>query len=119
MPFAINDATRFISPTKTPEFLAAGIPVVSTPVEDVVKSWGKLGLASIAASAESMCEEIDRTLIVDRSLWLKRVDQALGAMSWDMTIAAMVGLIDRQLPSRKVPFVSLAAATASLGDAHV
>ena len=40
MPFALNEATRYISPTKTPEFLAAGVPVVSTPVADVVADWG-------------------------------------------------------------------------------
>ena len=40
MPFALNEATRFISPTKTPEYLAAGCPVVSTPVRDVVRSYG-------------------------------------------------------------------------------
>src|SRR5690606_15440395 len=40
MPFALNDATRFISPTKTPEYLAAGKPVVSTPITDVVRHYG-------------------------------------------------------------------------------
>ena len=48
MPFALNEATRFISPTKTPEFLAAGVPVVSTPVPDVVRDWGSGGLVEIA-----------------------------------------------------------------------
>ena len=40
MPFALNEATRFISPTKTPEYLAAGRPVVSTPIVDVVRQYG-------------------------------------------------------------------------------
>lgn len=119
MPFAINEATRFISPTKTPEFLAAGIPVVSTPVEDVVRSWGKPGLVNIAANAQQMCAEIDRALVVDRSLWLKRVDLALSAMSWDQTFAAMLVLINRQLPSQKLPTASLVAEVSGLGDAHV
>jgi len=52
LPFALNESTRFISPTKTPEYLAAGLPVVSTPITDVVKSYGDLGLVSIARSAE-------------------------------------------------------------------
>ena len=39
MPFALNASTRFISPTKTPEYLAAGLPVVSTPVVDVVAQY--------------------------------------------------------------------------------
>ena len=42
MPFALNAATRFISPTKTPEYLAAGMPVVSTPIADVVRAYGTL-----------------------------------------------------------------------------
>jgi glycosyltransferase involved in cell wall biosynthesis len=50
MPFALNESTRFISPTKTPEFLAAGLPVVSTPVLDVVRDWGEAGLVDIAPS---------------------------------------------------------------------
>ena len=44
MPFALNESTRFISPTKTPEYLAAGRPVVSTPIRDVVRPYGELGL---------------------------------------------------------------------------
>jgi glycosyltransferase involved in cell wall biosynthesis len=119
MPFAINEATRFISPTKTPEFLAAGIPVVSTPIEDVVKSWGKPGLVSIASTASQMCAEIDRALTVDRSLWLKRVDLALASMSWDQTFAAMLALIDLQSPFRKHSVANHITATAILGDAHV
>ncbi|MDQ4061394.1 MAG: glycosyltransferase, partial [Pseudomonadota bacterium] len=42
MPFALNESTRYISPTKTPEFLAAGVPVVSTPITDVVRPYGEL-----------------------------------------------------------------------------
>ena len=40
MPFALNESTKFISPTKTPEFLAAGKPVVSTSIHDVVHPYG-------------------------------------------------------------------------------
>ena len=47
MPFALNESTRFISPTKTPEFLAAGLPVCSTPITDVVSPYGDLGLVAI------------------------------------------------------------------------
>ena len=51
MPFAINEATRFISPTKTPEYLAGGKMVVSTPVKDVVAGYGECARVSIAATA--------------------------------------------------------------------
>ena len=43
MPFALNESTRFISPTKTPEYLAGGCPVVSTPITDVVRTYGDTG----------------------------------------------------------------------------
>ena len=48
LPFARNEATRFISPTKTPEYLAAGKPVVSTSIRDVVRPYGEQGLVRIA-----------------------------------------------------------------------
>ena len=48
MPFARNEATRYISPTKTPEYLAAGLPVVSTSIRDVVEPYGRQGLVAIA-----------------------------------------------------------------------
>ena len=52
MPFARNEATRYISPTKTPEYLAAGLPVVSTPIRDVVEPYGRDGLVAIADTVE-------------------------------------------------------------------
>ncbi len=51
LPFALNDATRFISPTKTLEYLAARKPVISTPIADVVDPYGKDGLVGIASGA--------------------------------------------------------------------
>jgi glycosyltransferase involved in cell wall biosynthesis len=50
--FADNESTKFISPTKTPEYLAAGKPVVSTPIRDVVRPYGELELVQIAATAK-------------------------------------------------------------------
>ena len=44
LPFARNESTEFISPTKTPEYLAAGLPVVSTSIRDVVRPYQELGL---------------------------------------------------------------------------
>jgi UDP-galactopyranose mutase len=95
MPFAINDATKFISPTKTPEYLAAGKPVVSTPVRDVVRHYGRLQGVKIASTAEEFiagCEDALR-LAADGGDWLAAVDQALSSMSWDITQRRMAGLI--------------------------
>jgi UDP-galactopyranose mutase len=91
LPFARNPSTRFISPTKTPEYLAAGRPVVSTPITDVVRSYGEAGLARIAETPEEFvlaCEAALRD--AERpAAWLARVDRALGQMSWDSTYARM------------------------------
>ncbi|WJM85500.1 glycosyltransferase [Dickeya chrysanthemi] len=53
MPFAMNASTRFISPTKTPEYLAGGRPVVSTPIHDVVRTYGDTGVVRIADTPDA------------------------------------------------------------------
>ena len=89
MPFAINDATRFISPTKTPEFLAAGLPVVSTAIRDVVRPYGEAGLVEIASTTDETLSAFVRVLSMPRLDWLARVDAQLAKGSWDRTWAAM------------------------------
>lgn len=91
MPFARNAATRFISPTKTPEYLAAGRPVISTPIHDVVHSYGQNGLVSIAETAEDVIAAAENIMRrPNHSSWLKRVDFHLGEQSWDITWAGML-----------------------------
>jgi glycosyltransferase involved in cell wall biosynthesis len=93
MPFALNEATRFISPTKTPEFLAAGVPVVSTGIRDVIRPYGEKGLVEIAASAEEMVAKAEALMARPRASWLARVDRHLAGGSWDKTWNAMCRLI--------------------------
>ena len=90
MPFALNDATRFISPTKTPEFLAAGVPVVSTAVADVVNPYGAAGHVEIASNAEEFVAKIELLLSRPKTRWLSAVDEHLAEMSWDKTWARMM-----------------------------
>jgi len=98
MPFAMNESTRFISPTKTPEYLAAGKPVVSTPVRDVVRPYGEKGLVEIASTAEEFVAAANRILLVGNSdYWLSRVDAFLDQMSWDRTFNEMKSLIESQV----------------------
>ncbi len=95
MPFALNESTRFISPTKTPEYLAAGKPVVSTPVRDVVRSYVDGGLVRIAATAGEMIAGIEDCLAgkCTGPGWLEAVDRVLDTTSWDQTWAQMRDLI--------------------------
>ncbi|HEX3700682.1 MAG TPA: UDP-galactopyranose mutase [Phenylobacterium sp.] len=91
MPFAINESTRFISPTKTPEYLAGGRPVVSTPIVDVARHYGELEAVKIAATPTEFVEACDQALALSRLKgdWLKAVDATLSALSWDETFARM------------------------------
>jgi glycosyltransferase involved in cell wall biosynthesis len=73
MPFAINESTRFISPTKTPEYLAAGLPVVSTPIRDVKRQYGELGLVQIEGTPDGFLAAIEQALTYDMGLkWRAR-----------------------------------------------
>jgi UDP-galactopyranose mutase len=84
LPFARNDATRFISPTKTPEYLAAGRPVVSTSIRDVVRPYGDRGLVCIADDPTSFIRGIEKSLTFGPD-WLSKVDAYLWNLSWDQT----------------------------------
>ncbi|MBV6844570.1 glycosyltransferase family 1 protein [Xanthomonas campestris pv. paulliniae] len=91
MPFAMNASTRFISPTKTPEYLAGGCPVVSTPIHDVVRTYGDTGVVRIAATADAFVAACEAALqdSADRTQLLDRADAVLGDMSWDHTYDLM------------------------------
>ncbi|MBD1842066.1 glycosyltransferase family 1 protein [Cyanobacteria bacterium FACHB-63] len=91
LPFALNESTRFISPTKTPEYLAAGKPVVSTSIRDVVRPYGELGLVHIADRAEEFIEQVELAMQQGQS---ERVEDFLAQMSWDQTWEAMMQQID-------------------------
>ena len=97
MPFAINEATRFISPTKTPEYLAAGLPVVSTPIADVVRQYGDCSGVQVAGTPEAFAACIDQALTLRPASWRPAADALLAGMSWDGTWAAMAALIGRTL----------------------
>ncbi len=79
MPFAINEATRFISPTKTPEYLAGGKPVVSTPIRDVVRHYGDITGVRIAADADAFVAACREALVLAQT-WLDAVDDKLASM---------------------------------------
>ncbi|WP_276484186.1 glycosyltransferase [Paraflavitalea pollutisoli] len=94
MPFARNQATRYISPTKTPEYLAGGKPVISTSIQDVIHPYGALNLVEIADTPEAFITCAEKMLSEsDKTTWLETVDAYLITTSWDKTWQAMVALI--------------------------
>jgi UDP-galactopyranose mutase len=105
MPFAINESTRFISPTKTPEYLAGGRPVVSTPIADVIRHYGDLDAVFIAGGHEAFIDACEKALALSRKPngWLGAVDAKLANLSWDTTYARMAGLVKQAIAPAEGP----------------
>ena len=96
-PFAINESTRFISPTKTPEYLAGGKPVVSTGIVDVRRHYGELEAVCVADTHEAFIQGCEAALALSKaktSIWRDAVEVALAELSWDKTYARMAALVD-------------------------
>jgi glycosyltransferase involved in cell wall biosynthesis len=95
MPFALNEATRAISPTKTLEYLAAGLPVVSTRVPDVVADYGGVvHLADDAAAFAAGCRQVVTDSAAERE---RRIRHIKKRQEWDNIAATMHGLIRPEL----------------------
>ncbi|MBK6004955.1 glycosyltransferase family 1 protein [Ramlibacter ginsenosidimutans] len=123
LPFALNESTRFISPTKTLEYMACGKPSVSTAIRDVVEPYGHV--VPIRADAEGFvqaCDEILARSESERDEHRFALAAILAKTSWDATAAAMGELIAQAEAAREaqeLPAVAdiateLARATASL-----
>lgn len=110
LPFARNESTRFISPTKTPEYLAAGLSVVSTSIADVVRPYGSEGLVHIADTPGEFIAAAEQAIATRHSkARLAKVDKFLGQMSWDATWERMATLVEdvareaEPVPERRLP----------------
>jgi len=104
LPFAINESTKFISPTKILEYLAAGKPVISTSIRDVVQPYGENGLVRIASNVAEFvaaAEEIVSESADDRAKWLSEVDSFLADSYWDNTWGEMLGLLESAIAGKK------------------
>ncbi len=101
--FARNESTRFISPTKTPEYLAAGKPVISTSIRDVVRPYGELNLVRIADTGTDFIQAAEELLSEwqDRTDWLTKVDDFLANMSWDKTWGQMSLLLNQAIKTQR------------------
>ena len=102
LPFARNESTRFISPTKTPEYLSAGKPVVSTSIRDVVRPYGQLGFVRIADNVEEFVQACAEAMNEDAEKRVREVDAFLAETSWDRTWRRMSELIEDVITLRRV-----------------
>lgn len=111
MPFALNASTRFISPTKTPEYMASGLPVVSTAIADVVSSYGGLGSIRIAEDARSFVTACEALLSADsrtRAAWRAEAEACLADKSWDGTVARIARQLQNGLVAPQIARITAA-----------
>jgi glycosyltransferase involved in cell wall biosynthesis len=94
LPFARNDATRFISPTKTLEYMAAELPIVSTPITDVAEPYGDIVyLGDTPTEFLAACEAALESGPEERASRTARMRRVLTGTSWDVTASAMETLL--------------------------
>jgi UDP-galactopyranose mutase len=111
LPFARNESTKYISPTKTPEYLAAGVPAISTSIRDVVHPYGQQGLVKIADAVPEFVASAEELMGqgFDYLKWLEEVDEALAFNSWDGTWARMMELVNLSVKNRYPDLISTEA----------
>jgi len=103
LPFAINDSTKFISPTKVLEYMAAELPSVSTPITDVKVPYGDV--VEIAESHADFIAACERQLALTpeaRATMAARMREVVAGTSWDLTARSMHELIESAVRSNKV-----------------
>jgi UDP-galactopyranose mutase len=119
LPFALNESTRFISPTKTPEYLAAGLRVISSPIRDVVTPYGDLGLVEIVKDAGEFIRVADSLLASPQSKESRAAaDRFLAQSSWDKTWTRMNDLINTAIISKRAPAAHLEAGSLAMEGAN-
>ena len=104
LPFALNDATRFISPTKTLEYMAAERPIVSTPITDVAEPYSDI--VRIAEGPEAFiaaCDAALRESEEERNHRIALMREVLARTSWDRTVAGMERLLDEAAARHGAP----------------
>ena len=104
IPFALNESTKYISPTKTPEYLAAGIPVISSAITDVVNPYKTLDLVEIANTTDEWiaCAEKLLSPSFNKEEWLQNVDAYLNTISWEITVAEMTEKILKTISNKNL-----------------
>lgn len=91
MPFALNESTEFISPTKTLEYMAADKPIISTAIKDVVRDYSKA--LDVISNAEEFSQAISGVLQAENTHDSARFEAILKKTSWDATVGKMMELL--------------------------
>jgi UDP-galactopyranose mutase len=104
MPFALNESTRFISPTKSLEYMAAELPIVSTPVKDVVDLHSDVvEIANGPAGFIAACERMLELSAHEKQEKINLMRDKLSRTSWNFTAAKMGELLEQVVPQQEFP----------------
>jgi glycosyltransferase involved in cell wall biosynthesis len=110
MPFALNEATEYINPTKTLEYMAAGKPIVSTAVADVVRNFTPVVRVARSAS-EFVGHALAAAADADAPMVARGIEQA-GQASWESIVGRMRGLIYEAVMAPDAAIVAAESSTA-------
>ncbi|MDB5793127.1 MAG: glycosyl transferase [Massilia sp.] len=116
LPFAMNDSTKFISPTKVLEYMAAEKPSVSTPITDVKVPYGDVvAIASTAEEYIAACERMLAASESEKAKMVERMRDIVANTSWDKTAGRMHELISSTAPgeARSAAAAALEGGTAA------
>jgi UDP-galactopyranose mutase len=100
IPFAQSDATRCLSPTKVLEYMAADLPVVATPLPDLLPYRSAILLAETPDTFVAACEQALRAPAARRRAWAAEMRATVAATSWEKTVQEMEALIDRSIEAK-------------------
>lgn len=101
VPFAINDATRYLSPTKTLEYMAAGKPIVATPIQDIAALYGSV--VDIGCDRLEFIRHIEAALSGDHARRREQAQALLAQYTWDGTVQRMQHVIDEKMQQKALP----------------
>jgi hypothetical protein len=100
MPFALDESTEFINPTKTLEYMATGRPIVSTAVPDVVSNFGSV--VRIAPTADEFVRHCREATTHSDQETLERGLSMAAANSWDSIVEKLETHLNEAMASRCV-----------------
>ncbi len=101
LPFALNESTQFISPTKTLEYMAAHKPIVSTPINDVIELYGSV--VRVGNSAEQFAGQVRAALLDSPETQRMRENELLQRNTWDSIATRMGNLINEKIAEKLLP----------------
>ncbi len=112
LPFALNESTRFISPTKTLEYMAAELPIVSTPIADVAGPYGDIVyLGGTPKEFIQACEDALNSPTKERERRTAAMRAVLENTSWDTTVQNMEALISSAVEVRSAGMSNIEASS--------